>query len=160
MKDPEVSYEDLVHLGTIWKLSAEIYAYCILCNLTDTTALGFDPPPIHVFVAEYTLLERRNDQLIRCLLWPTFIVGAASSRPDHRAWVRKTLEKIWHVGHCFNTRNASMVLESLWEKCDQKAMQSVGAYTNQEDQEFSRQEYVEWNWISELSKMRGSWLFI
>lgn len=83
---------------------------------------------------------------MKCLIWPTFVAGAASTSPEDRAWVLITLERIWNLGHCANTNNAIRVLEVLWEKHDR-------AHPLADDR-------AGWDWIGELSQLKGSWLFV
>lgn len=139
-------YEDLLHLGNAWKLAADIYACRVLCSSTGGDDHAFEPPSVHALRAEYSFLERGNDDVIKCLIWPTFIAGAASTSPEDRAWVLKTLDRIWNLGHCANTKNAARVLEVLWEKHD-RAQHLADDHTG-------------WNWINELSQLKDSWLFV
>jgi hypothetical protein len=146
ISDAALSYEDLLHLGIIWKLAAEIYACHVLCSSTMSAPVFFHPPSVHDLRAQYSFFERKNDKVTRCLIWPTFVAGAASTTPQDRAWAARTLDRIWNLGHCANTTNATRVLEVLWEKHDRaKALTDEPAY---------------WNWISELSQLKGSWLFV
>lgn len=144
--DPAVPCEDLLHLGMIWKLAADIYACRVLCSSTESATVAFEPPSVHTLRAEYSFLERTHNEVMRCLIWPTFVTGAASTSPDDRAWVLRTLERIWNLGHCANTNNAIQVLEVLWERHDR-------AQPMEDD-------HGGWNWIGELSQLKGSWLFV
>lgn len=144
--DSAVSYEDMLHLGIIWKLAADIYACHVLCSSAKRAAIVFQSPSVHDLRAEYSFFERKDDKITKCLIWPTFVAGAASTSPGDRAWSAMTLERIWNLGHCANTRNAVQVLELLWEKHDRaKALAD---------------DRAGWNWISELSQLKGSWLFV
>lgn len=144
--DSAVPYEDLLHLGIIWKLAADIYASCILCSSAASATGPFKPPSVHALRIEYSFLERNDNDVLKCLIWPTFVAGAASTSPEDRAWVLTTLERIWNLGQCANTKNAVRVLEVLWEKHDR--VQPLA------------DDRPGWNWISELSQLRGSWLFV
>ncbi|KAM0231458.1 hypothetical protein ACHAPO_008568 [Fusarium lateritium] len=154
-----VSLEDLVHLGTIWRRSAEIYADSILSCLAACT-LSSDSPGVQDLIAEYTFLERDSDELIKCLIWPTFIAGAASTRFEDRTWALKTLDRIWHIGHCANTRNAVSVLQILWEKYDRLNIAPSSTLGSPHVTDFSPTSHSNWDWLSELSHLEGSWLFI
>lgn len=144
--DPTVPYEDLLHLGRIWKLTAIIYACCVLRTSTDSATTAFEPPPIHALRSEYSFFERHDNEIMKCLIWPTFVAGAASTSPEDRAWVLRMLERIWNFGHCANTNNAARVLEILWEKHDRaQPLADSGAG---------------WDWLGELSQLKGSWLFV
>lgn len=144
--DPAVPYEDLLHLGIIWKLAADIYSSCVLCSSAASATGPSKPPSVHALRTEYSFLERNDHDVMKCLIWPTFVAGAASTRPEDRAWVLKTLERIWNLGHCANTKNAARILEVLWEKHDR--VQPLA------------DDRPGWNWVSELSQLRGSWLFV
>ncbi|KAK4171924.1 fungal-specific transcription factor domain-containing protein [Triangularia setosa] len=157
--DAAVPYEDLVYLGTIWKLSADIYACCFLRSSSQNTSRLLEPPSVQALMVEYSFFEQKNDAIIRCLIWPTFVAGAASTSPEERAWVLRTLERIWNFGHCANTRSATKVLETLWEKHDREKMRSSQARLR-EGAEPLAGDFVGWDWIKELSQLKGSWLFI
>lgn len=144
--DSAVPYEGLLHLGMIWKLAADIYACHILCSLIHSATVVLESPSAHSLRAEYYFLERNDDGILKCLIWPTFVAGAASTDPEDRAWVLRTLERIWDLGRCANTKNAIRVLQTLWGKHDQVQSPSIGP--------------ADWNWISELSQLKGSWLFV
>lgn len=144
--DPAVPYEDLLHLGTIWKLAADVYACRVLCSSTGSATVVSESPSVHTLRAEYSFLERTHNEVMRCLIWPTFVAGAASTSPEDRAWVLRMLERIWNLGHCANTNDAIQVLEVLWERHDR-------AQPLEDD-------HGGWNWIGELSQLKGSWLFV
>lgn len=144
--DSAVPYEDLLHLGIIWKLAADIYACRVLCSSTESAAVVFETPSVGALRAEYSFFERKGDEIMKCLIWPTFVAGAASTRPEDRAWVLRTLERIWNFGHCANTNSAIGVLEVLWEKHDRAQPRA--------------DTQAGWDWISELSQLKGSWLFV
>jgi hypothetical protein len=155
----KVSSEDLVRLGTIWQLSADIYACRILACLTGCS-LTSESLQVQDLIAEYAFLEREDDELIKCLIWPTFIAGAASTTYEARAWVLKTLDRIWNTGHCANTKNAANVLGKLWEKYDQTNPSSSHTYGTSHATEYSSMGYSAWDWLKELSSLEGSWLFM
>jgi len=157
--DSTVSYDDMMHLGTIWKLAAEIYACRLTQNLTEDSELHNESPSVHKLIAAYAFLERKDDELIKCLIWPTFIAGAASTSSENRAWVLKTLDRIWQVGHCANTKNAAEVLRNLWKKQGQSDSGSSHIFLSESsDQECT--DPPDWDWMGELSKEKGSWLFV
>ncbi|KAJ4024695.1 hypothetical protein NW766_000935 [Fusarium irregulare] len=159
VNDPTVPYMDLIRLGTIWKLAAEIYACHVCFNLTGNASI-LKPSLVDDLIAGYTFLEREDDDLLKCLIWPTFIAGAATINQQRRPWVLKTLDRIWHIGYCANTRNAAMVLESLWKKYDlisSKVMPLDNNPATAEDLSLGHNAY---NWLLELSLLDGSWLFI
>lgn len=145
-KDSAVPYEDLLHLGMIWKLAADIYACRVLCSYTESATVVSELPSVHALRAEYSFLEQNDNEVMKCLIWPTFVAGAESTSPEDRAWVLRTLERIWNLSHCANTKNATRVLEVLWEKHD-------GAQPRADD-------HAGWDWIGELSQLKGSWLFV
>lgn len=144
--NPAVPCEDLLHLGNIWKLAADMYACSVLCSSTEGATIVLPPPSVHALRAEYKFFERKSDGIMKCLIWPTFVAGAASTSPQDRAWAARTLDRIWNLGHCANTTNATRILETLWEKHDR--IQVVA------------DDYRRWDWISELSQLKGSWLFV
>ncbi|CAG7557809.1 unnamed protein product [Fusarium equiseti] len=80
-----VPYMDLIQLGTIWRLSAEIYACYVLFNLTGDASI-LKPSLVDDLIARYTFLEREDDNLLKCLIWPTFIAGAATINQQRRPW--------------------------------------------------------------------------
>ncbi|KAF4958077.1 hypothetical protein FSARC_11113 [Fusarium sarcochroum] len=155
----KVSSEDLMRLGTIWKLSADIYACRILACLAGYT-LTSESLQVQNLIAEYTFLEREDDELVKCLIWPTFIAGAASTSHDARAWVLKTLDRIWNTGHCANTRNAAKVLGKLWEKHDLASLSSSHTHDTSYAAELSSFDHSAWDWLDQLSSLKGSWLFV
>lgn len=120
--NPTVSPGDLAHVGTIWKLAAETYASRLLYNLNKDPTLLI--PLVDVMRHEYTLLGR-DHHFMNALIWPTFIAGAASNRPDQRDWVVGVLERIWNGTLLANGKNAPLVLCLLWEK--QNSATELGA---------------------------------
>lgn len=142
---PSVLPNDLVHIGTIWKLAAEIYATSLLYNLTEDPSLLL--PLVDVVRGEYGLLGPSH-YLLYGLVWPTFVAGAASTRPEQRVWALGMLETIWSGALCGNAKNATLVLERLWEKQD-LARGRLGTG-----------ELAEWDWISELSSLEDRWIFL
>ncbi|KAI1056983.1 hypothetical protein LB507_001450 [Fusarium sp. FIESC RH6] len=159
VNDPSVPYMDLIRLGTIWKLAAEIYACHVCFNLTGD-ASSLKPSLVDDLIAGYTFLEREDDDLLKCLIWPTFIAGAATINQQRRPWVIKTLDRIWHIGYCANTRNAAMVLESLWKKYDLISSKVMPLHNNPATAEDLSLDHNAYNWLLELSLLDGSWLFI
>ncbi|KAG5655528.1 hypothetical protein KAF25_003865 [Fusarium avenaceum] len=152
----KVSSQDLMRLGSIWKLSADIYACRILAchawhNFTSESL------QVQKLIAEYAFLDRDDDGLIKCLIWPTFIAGAASTSYESRAWVLKTLDRIWNTGHCANTKNAAKVLGKLWKKHDQAKLSPWSTHATSHVAQF---EHSSWDWLSDLSNLKGSWLFV
>lgn len=142
--DPAISLMDLTHVGTIWKLAAEIYTSRLLYNLTnDPTLLT---PLVDVIRHEYELLGA-DHHFMNALIWPTFIAGAASTRPDQRDWAIKVLERIWEETLLANGKNAPLVLGRLWEKQDAERGAGAG-------------ELEGWDWISELSSLEDRWIFL
>lgn len=95
----KVSSQDLMRLGTIWQLSADISACRILACLAGYTFTS-ESLQVQNLIAEYAFLERDDDGLIKCLIWLTFIAGAASTTYEARAWVLKTLDRIWSWALC------------------------------------------------------------
>jgi len=159
VNDSMVSYMDLMQLGTIWRLSAEIYACHVLFNLTGDASI-LEPALVNDLIARYIFLEREDDNLLKCLIWPTFIAGAATLDQQTRPWVLKTLDRIWHIGYCANTRNAAMVLESLWKKQDLICSKIMPLHSNSVATEDLSVNHNAYNWLLELSLLDGSWLFI
>lgn len=147
MKDKSApSYDDLLHLGTIWRLSVEIYACRILRNLSEDGTLAL--PPVGDLIAEFSFLDRKNDDLIKCLIWPTFIAGASGDSLEERKWALRTLDRIWAVALVANVQNAAQVLRNLWARQDE--MKSRNHEAGLQD----------WDWLGELSRLEGSWLFV
>lgn len=143
-RDPGVSPGDLAHVGTIWKLAAEIYASRLLYNINkDPTVLI---PLVDVMRHEYTLLGS-DHHFMNALIWPTFVAGAASTRLDQREWVVGVLERIWNGTLLANGKNAPLVLGRLWEKQDSAREMGAG-------------ELEGWDWISELSSLEDRWIFL
>ncbi|TXB96239.1 hypothetical protein FocTR4_00016643 [Fusarium oxysporum f. sp. cubense] len=155
----KVSSEDLARLGTIWQLSADIYACRVLAYLIGST-LASESLQVQGLIAAYAFLEREDDELIKCLIWPTFVAGAASTTYEARAWVLQTLDRIWSRGHCANTKNAAKVLGKLWEKYDQTNLSSSHIHNCSNATEHLSMGYSVWDWVNELSSLEGSWLFI
>jgi hypothetical protein len=159
VNDPMVPYIDLMQLGTIWRLSAEIYDRRVLFDLTGDASV-LEPSLVDDLIAEYKFLEREDDNLLKCLIWPTFIAGAAITSQQRRAWVLETLDRIWHIGHCANTRNAATVLEKLWEKQDSIFSEVVPPSNTPEVTGELSLNHEAYDWLHELSLLGGSWLFI
>lgn len=142
--DPTISARDLAHVGTIWRLAAEIYASRLLFNLTcDPTLLV---PLVDAIHHEYALLGP-DHYLVNALLWPTFIAGAASTRPGQREWAVAVLERIWDGTLLANAKNAPLVLGRLWENQDRARGAGAG-------------ELEGWDWISQLSSLEDRWIFL
>lgn len=143
------SYMDLLRLGFIWKLAAEIYACRILRNITGDGNVTL--PPVEDLISAFSFLDREDDELIKCLIWPTFIAGASSTDAATRSWTLRTLDRIWAVAFVANVKNAAQVLTSLWEKQDRMMSWALqeGAATS-----------FDWDWIGELSQLEDSWLFV
>ncbi|KAI7766946.1 hypothetical protein LZL87_013558 [Fusarium oxysporum] len=144
-EDSKVSSEDLARLGTIWQLSADIYACRVLACLTGST-LASESLQVQGLIAAYAFIEREDDELIKCLIWPTFIAGAASTTYEARTWVLKTLDRIWNRGHCANTKNAAKVLGKLWEKYDQTNLSSSHIYNGSNATGYLSMGYSVWDW--------------
>lgn len=168
ISNPTVSYNDLFTLGTIWKHAGEIFACQILRNLTSNHTLQPDPPTAGLLIRAYAPLERHDDEIVRCLIWPTFVAGAVSHSQEERAWVLKKLDRIWDLGRCANTRNAGEVLQCLWQRHDQQysscsSHQSSPAETSclvSSEQYSPDQREFHWDWVTELSQLEGCWLFV
>ena len=142
--DPAATPRAIAHVGAIWKLAAEIYASRLLYNYTrDPSVLT---PLVDVMRHEYDLLGAHS-HLLNALIWPTFIAGAASTRPDQRGWVLAVLERIWDGTLLANGKNAPLVLGRLWEKQDEARGLGAG-------------ELEGWDWISELSSLEDRWIFL
>lgn len=141
---PFTTTSDLSHIGTMWKLATEIYASRLLFNLTKDPALSHSL--VDTLRDEYAIVGA-DHQLVAGLVWPTFISGAASTRPEQRTWALEVLETIWNRSLCANSKNATYVLSRLWEKQD-LARRQAGA-----------EESWDWDWIGELSSLEERWLF-
>lgn len=63
-----VSHGDLFHLGTIWKLAADIYTCHGLFSLIDRAPVVSESPSVHSLRAEYSFLERNDDGILKCLI--------------------------------------------------------------------------------------------
>jgi hypothetical protein len=140
-------YGDLLQLGNIWKLSAEIYACRVLRNMTGDVAL----PPVQDLVNAYAFLDRKDDEIIKCLIWPTFIAGASSLNVATRGWALRTLDRIWAIAFVANVKNAAQVLTYLWEKQDQMTSRYLADGATGP---------FDWDWVGELSQLEDSWLFV
>ncbi|VUC31349.1 unnamed protein product [Clonostachys rosea] len=141
---------DLQHIGTIWKLSAEIYASRIFANVTRDPAMPM--PSVDDLVAEYPLPELEDVDLIKCVTWPTFIAGAACSKLEHREWALGACERIWKVSLSANAKSAALVLMNLWKKQDLRNVQSSAGMETQHGEDT--------DWLSELSSLEDAWLFL
>jgi len=143
--DPSsINAADLMHLCMIWKLTTEIYASRILYKLTGD--MNFLVPLVDEIIKHYNYLER-NDDLLKCLIWPTFIVGAECRTAEQREWVGRVYEKIWWITLSANTKNAVLVLASLWKKQDLIK------------EELGDRVAEAWDWLGELSSLDDKWLF-
>lgn len=145
---------DLQHIGTIWKLGADIYASRIFANVTRDSTMSM--PSVDDIVAEYTFPELEDVDLIKCVLWPTFIAGAACSKLEHREWALRVFEKIWEVSLTANAKSAALVLTNLWKKQDLRNAQ----LPNELLAGMEIQKGEERDWLSELLSLEDAWLFL
>jgi hypothetical protein len=145
---------DLQHIGTIWKLGADIYASRIFANVTRDSTMSM--PSVDDIVAEYTFPELEDVDLIKCVLWPTFIAGAACSKLEHREWALRVFEKIWEVSLTANAKSAALVLMNLWKKQDLRNAQ----LPNELLAGMEIQKGEERDWLSELLSLEDAWLFL
>jgi hypothetical protein len=155
-----VTLASLQHLGSIWKLAAEMYACRIRRSIvgspdastsTSTLASTSTSATVDLLIAESALLYRHDATLIKCLIWPTFIAGLASGRLAQRRWALDTLDRIWQLTLSANARNAALVLSSLWEKQDQRSVYEQGGEV---------ETVADWDWLNELALLEDAWLFI
>jgi hypothetical protein len=154
INDATIPFDDLVNLGAIWKLAADIYACSIIRTLTKGHGSGYEPPEAASLRQKYAHFERQGNELIKCLIWPTFIAGVVSNSQQDRAWVLKMLDRIWYLGRCTNTKNASRVLKWLWEQHDHVINQIAGESRRADSKEWN------WDWVYALSQLNESWLFV
>ncbi|CAH0041086.1 unnamed protein product [Clonostachys rhizophaga] len=145
---------DLQHIGTIWKLGADIYASRIFANVTRDSTMPV--PSVDDLVAKYPFPELEDFDLIKCVLWPTFIAGAACSKLEHREWALRVFERIWEVSLSANAKSAALVLVNLWKKQDLRNAQ----LSNELMAGMEIQHGVERDWLSELLSLEDAWLFL
>ncbi|KAF4459466.1 Acriflavine sensitivity control acr-2 [Fusarium albosuccineum] len=143
--EPSATADDLLHVGHIWKLTAEIYGFHVLSTLKQSVT-DLQPPTLSSVIEEFGSLERNDEELLKCLVWPTFVVGAASTHWCQRQWAYQMCNKIWEVTWSANAMNAKLVLADLWDKQDLKSSGNVADADG-------------WDWITELSKLDDFWLF-
>ncbi|KAJ3548884.1 hypothetical protein NM208_g777 [Fusarium decemcellulare] len=143
--EPSASTDDLLHVGHIWKLTAEIYGFHVLSTLKQSVT-DLQPPTLSSVIEEFGSLERNDEELLKCLVWPAFVVGAASTHWCQRQWAYQMCNKIWEVTWSANAMNAKLVLADLWDKQDLKSSGNVADADG-------------WDWITELSKLDDFWLF-
>ena len=162
VSDPTVPFYDLLQLGTIWKLAAEVYAYSILRNITSGYMTTAGPPSADKIIKEYAYFRRKDDEFVKCLIWPTFVTGAISNSQENRDLILQELDRIWHIGHCANTKNAAKILKSLWRRHDQRAsaFSPIRAISTIGFSQSADSEWFDWDWIHELSQLNDSWLFV
>lgn len=95
-----------------------------------------------------------TDDVVKCTIWPTFIAGAESNSQTQRQTALDNLDKLWNVILSANLRSASMVLKTLWrKKAERKEKQQRNGGNELNGSE-------SFNWIQELDRTKGNWLFI
>ncbi|KAI9149970.1 Acriflavine sensitivity control protein acr-2 [Paramyrothecium foliicola] len=133
-----VSHEMLTTLCYIWQRSAAIYTSCVLYALTkqDMSVQGMVEELL-------SALDQTEASVLKCLIWPAFVAGAASQKKEQRERVLATLRRIWNIGFLGNSFNATSVLVKLWDRRDSSGVK----------------EGEMWDWISELSSFGEHWNF-
>lgn len=147
---PSFSVNDLHHTGLIYKLTTDLYASCVISTITNDTRRP--RPSIDKIISTYGFLEREDAQLLKSLVWPTVVTGAASTSPSHREWALRTLDRTWHVTLSAHAYNAAIVLHQLWDKHDR------GQCAPRPDSGLV--EGYDWDWVAELGSLDEPWLFI
>jgi hypothetical protein len=142
-KDPD-ALTKLVRIGSIWQAAGLIYAKRVLHTFSPNSKVDTDT--ISSLSAQINVFEFDND-VLKCFLWPIFIVGAESETREQRDWSLKMLDRIWCINFCANAANAAKVLKGVWEKED-----SFELRTN-------TYQYAKFDWIAELSAMEDRWMF-
>merc|ERR1711881_324429 len=95
-----------------------------------------------------TQVAKFGDEMnvIKCLLWPIFLVGAESNVEAERNWALSMLERIWRFNFCANAKSSVNILRSIWQKKD-----LLKAHMTTE-------EYRNFDWIGELSAGEEQWM--
>ncbi|KAI8650774.1 hypothetical protein NCS57_01412300 [Fusarium keratoplasticum] len=108
-------YQSRYHLACTYKAAIEVYASHIIgpssedqylseSYILDTTQRGI----------AHMLSIPPHDFHIKSLVWPAFVLGAETERPDLRQAVRATFRHIWVSSCCYNARNAARMLDKIW----------------------------------------------
>lgn len=159
-----------ITLATVYKAAVYLYASRVLSRprtspsvpssptstiVTSPVPSRFTLPPDHKPTADALVdqlsLIPRADPHFKCLIWPTFIAGAESTRPSQRPAILHLLSTLFYAITSVNVRNAAWVLSLMWRKQDLKR-EEAAAYGGEEGGDF--------DWIQELDDSRIDWLFI
>lgn len=90
-----ITQANLFSMCQIWRLSAEIYICRVLVRLKqDTAILDLLPGLVDDLIATISLVSH-NDELIKCLIWPTFIAGTEGTSLEHQQCVLRFLDRQW-----------------------------------------------------------------
>jgi hypothetical protein len=137
------AFEKLVQIATVWKTASLLYAHRVLHSLTNVTE--WQLVTVEQLMSDIAAIES-EDAIVKCLLWPIFIVGAESHKQEHREWALKMLDRVWRSLFSANVKNAACVLTILWNKQDSLRMQG------------DLEGAAAFDWITELSNQDERWM--
>lgn len=143
-------YQSRFHAASGYRIA--VYLYAARVNSIDIPPEEHDEKVNSLF--DHILAIPPTDEVVKCTIWSTFIAGAESNSQAQRQAALDNLDKIWNVIFSANLRSASMVLKTLWRR---QAERREELQRNGENELNSSQTF---NWIQELDRTEGSWLFI
>jgi hypothetical protein len=117
-------------------------------------------PPVEPLIAAYSYFDREDDDLVKCLIWPTFIAGATSTNAAQREWALLTFDQLWRITLSANCKNAAIVLTDLWKKQDRDVAIVMAAGDRDAESTSDDVQRTDFDWISELASLEDSWLFV
>lgn len=143
-------YESRFHAASGYKIA--VYLYAARVNSIIIPPQQHEEKVNNLF--EHILAIPPTDELVKCTIWSTFIAGAESNSQAQRQAALDNLDKLWNVILSANLRSASMVLKTLWRRQAERReeQQQNGGNEANGSQIF--------NWIHELDRTKGNWLFI
>ncbi|KAK2766789.1 hypothetical protein FQN54_006103 [Arachnomyces sp. PD_36] len=145
-----LGYESRFHAASAYKIAVYLYAARV-----KSTKI---PPQQHDEevndLIQHIVAIPSTDEVVKCTIWPTFIAGAESNTQEQRQTVLANLDKLWNIILSANVRSASMVLKTLWRKQDEMRQEQQGNGGDGVNEE------LPFNWIQELDRTKGNWLFI
>ena len=135
--------EILFEIGQIWQGAGLLYTRRVLSTLTSIPGpASMDATRLKTQIARFDT----DMEVLKCLLWPIFIVGAESDLLGERQWALSTLDRIWLYNSCANSKNSLFVLEGIWAKKDASRMHE------------GSEDGHNFDWISELSLLDELWM--
>jgi hypothetical protein len=142
----QITQANLFHMCHIWRIAAEVYISRNLFRFTrEPVCLVNIKTMVDELISKIAFISH-HDELIKCLIWPTFIAGTECTSKEHQDLVLGFLDRQWDITLGANARSAGFVLADLWEK--RAELYKLGGVSS-----------TSWDWMQELSTREDNWLF-